>query len=78
MKKYHIAIIFILLFSLDCFCFTNSNSEIKSTILRNGVGLGSVIAVVLSWDRNRSVLFATLHGVFGWFYVVFYLFTRES
>ncbi len=43
----------------------------------DGVGLGSVIAVVLSWDRNRSIMWAILHGIFSWFYVIYFACTRR-
>lgn len=38
-----------------------------------GIGLGAIIAVVLSWSANHSVLWAILHGILGWFYVIYYL-----
>lgn len=41
-----------------------------------GIGLGSVIAVVCSWQRNRSILWAILAGIFSWFYVVYFAVTR--
>jgi protein-S-isoprenylcysteine O-methyltransferase Ste14 len=50
----------------------------NTTIIREGVGLGSVIAVVASWSRNQSILWAILHGIFGWFYVIYYAITREQ
>lgn len=53
------------------------NSTTK-TITQSGVGLGSIIAVVTSWDRNKSILWAILNGIFGWFYVVYFAFTRDS
>jgi len=43
----------------------------------SGVGLGSVIAVVTSWDRNRSILWAILHGILSWFYVIYFALTRK-
>jgi hypothetical protein len=36
-----------------------------------GVGLGTVIAVVISWSRNRSILWAIIHGILGWLYVIY-------
>ena len=36
------------------------------SVVREGVGLGSVIAVVCSWQRNRSILWAILAGVLSW------------
>ena len=42
------------------------------TIYNNGCGLGSIIAVVLSYSINKSILWAILHGIFGWFYVIYF------
>lgn len=36
-----------------------------------GLGVGSLIAVVLSWDANHSILWAVVHAVLGWFYVIY-------
>ena len=38
-----------------------------------GVGLGTLIAVIISWSLNKSVLWAILHGIFGWLYIFYYL-----
>ena len=45
-------------------------------VINNGVGLGAVIAVVLSWDRNRSVLWAIFHGICSWIYVIWWIVSR--
>lgn len=34
--------------------------------------LGAVIAVVISWSENKSVMDAVLHGVLSWLYVIYY------
>jgi hypothetical protein len=41
-----------------------------------GVALGVSIAVVLSWSRNASILWAILHGFLNWIYVVYFAITR--
>ena len=38
-----------------------------------GIGLGTIIAVVLSWSRNKSILWAIIHGLLGWLYVIYVL-----
>ncbi|HEY2348064.1 MAG TPA: hypothetical protein VGH64_03565 [Puia sp.] len=38
-----------------------------------GIGLGTVIAVVVSWSRNKSILWAIIHGFLGWIYVIYAL-----
>ena len=37
-----------------------------------GCHLGSIIAVVLSYSINQSIGWAILHGIFGWFYVIYF------
>ena len=39
-------------------------------------GLGSAIAVVCSWHRNRSILWAIVAGILSWFYVIYFALTR--
>lgn len=51
---------------------------IESTnVARSGIGLGSAIAVVCSWQRNRSILWAILAGILTWFYVIYFALTRR-
>jgi hypothetical protein len=38
-----------------------------------GIGLGTIIAVVVSWSRNKSILWAIIHGFLGWLYVIYAL-----
>lgn len=42
----------------------------------SGIGLGAAIAVAISWSLNHSILWAILHGLFSWFYVLYFAFTR--
>lgn len=51
-------------------------SSTTQTITQSGIGLGSVLAIVTSWDRNKSILWAILHAIFGWFYVIYFALTR--
>lgn len=44
-----------------------------NTVVRSGLSLGEAIAVVISWSLNHSILWAVLHGIFGWFYVLYYV-----
>ncbi len=45
---------------------------------RAGIGLGSAIAVAISWSLHKSVVWAIIHGIFSWFYVIYYVLTREG
>lgn len=50
----------------------------STTIIEKGVGLGTVIAVVTSWSRNHSVVWAVFHGLCSWLYVVYFVITRDD
>ena len=52
-------------------------AEIGADAARSGISLGAAIAVVCSWDRNRSILWAILAGFLSWLYVIYYALTRE-
>jgi len=41
-----------------------------------GIGLGTALAVTISWSLHKSILWAILHGILSWFYVIYYAFTR--
>lgn len=77
MNKIKLTLIFLLLFSLECFGQQSGNYGIKNTAIRGGIGLGSVLAVVVSWERNKSVLLAFIHGLFSWLYVLYFVLTRK-
>lgn len=38
-----------------------------------GFGIGTIIAVVLSWMTWKSIGWAIIHGLFGWLYVFWWL-----
>ena len=42
-----------------------------------GVLIGTILAMIISWDRNKSILFALIHGGLGWLYVIYYYFFLE-
>ncbi len=41
-----------------------------------GIGFGSAIAVTISWSVNKSILWAILHGVCSWLYIIYYAIVR--
>jgi len=41
-----------------------------------GIGLGSIMAITISWSVNKSILWCILHGIFSWFYVIYYAVNR--
>jgi hypothetical protein len=51
---------------------------VNKSILKDGVSLGSTIAAVISWDRNKSILLAIFHALLSWIYVIYAaFFTKE-
>ena len=40
---------------------------------RYRVGIGTVLACVISYVKYKSIWWAFWHGVFGWFYVIYYI-----
>ena len=53
-------------------------SEVRNQADRAGIGLGSAIAVAISWSLNKSIIWAVIHGFFGWLYVIYYALTRPG
>lgn len=53
-------------------------SAVRNTAAQTGIGLGSAIAVAISWSLNQSVVWAIIHGFFGWFYVIYHVLTRPG
>jgi hypothetical protein len=68
-----------ILILLAIFCVVidaHAQAPVLSGTMRTGIGLGTIIAIVLSWSRNKSILWLLLHGFFGWFYVIYFVLTR--
>lgn len=42
-----------------------------------GYALGMVLAVVLSWTRNASILWCIGHGLLSWAYVAYFALTHN-
>lgn len=53
-------------------------SGARDTATQAGIGLGSAIAVAISWSLHQSIIWAIVHGFFGWFYVIYYALTRPG
>ena len=48
----------------------------KAEAARAGIGLGSALAITISWSVNKSILWAVVHGILSWFYVIYYAIVR--
>jgi len=49
-------------------------SESSSTC-SGGIGIGTIIAAVLSWMTWHSIGWCIIHGILGWLYVIYWLLT---
>jgi len=45
-------------------------------VTRAGVSFGSALAIAISWTTHHSIFWAIVHGIFSWFYVVYFALTR--
>ena len=45
----------------------------RKEIIKNGISFGSVLAIVISWTMNKSIVWAIIHGLLGWLYVLYYV-----
>ena len=50
--------------------------SVRTEGAKYGVGFGSALAMVISYDANHSILWAIIHGIFGWLYVVYAVLAR--
>ena len=49
---------------------------VRRDVVKSGIGFGSALAIAVSYTTHKSILWAIVHGVFGWFYVGYFLLTR--
>lgn len=47
-----------------------------STTIKGGIGFGSALAITISWSLHHSLLWAIIHGLLGWLYVIYFALTR--
>ncbi|RXK83995.1 hypothetical protein ESB13_16960 [Filimonas effusa] len=48
----------------------------SASVVEKGLSLGSVLAIVTSWSRNKSIGWAILHALLSWLYVFHFVITR--
>jgi hypothetical protein len=37
-----------------------------------GISFGTALAIAISYMNNHSILWAIVHGIFGWLYVIYF------
>jgi hypothetical protein len=44
----------------------------KQRVRKWGVSSGSAFATTISYTANHSILWAIIHGILGWLYVIYF------
>lgn len=45
-------------------------------VVRTGISFGSALAIAISWSLHKSLLWAIIHGLLSWIYVIYYALIR--
>ena len=53
-------------------------SNTGNTAANAGIGIGHVLAGLISWSHTTSVGWTFLHVVLGWFYVIYALIVGKA
>ena len=48
------------------------DSSRSRSAAKAGIGFGTALAIAISWSANKSILWAIVHGLLSWFYVIYY------
>ena len=50
--------------------------SVRVQATKAGISFGSALAIVISWSQHHSILWAILHGILSWLYVIYFALTR--
>ncbi len=70
-KKFNPLMLMSLMLLTSCVTGPDNYRYARPVYIAPGIGLGTIIAIVVSWSRNKSILWAVIHGIFGWLYVIY-------
>ncbi len=45
--------------------------EVRGETVKAGIGFGSALAITISYVHNQSILWAILHGILSWLFVIY-------
>ena len=62
---------------MNYFTLAQSVSETSQTVVQSGIGMGSALAIVCSWERNKSIFWAIISAFLSWIYVIYFALTRQ-
>jgi len=43
------------------------------TVIKGSMSVGAVLAMICSFSVNKSILWAIVHGIFSWLYVIYFV-----
>jgi hypothetical protein len=49
----------------------------REEVARSGITFGSALAIAISWSANKSIVWAIIHGLLSWVYVIYYAMARH-
>lgn len=47
--------------------------QVRREVVKTGITFGTALAMAISFNVNQSVLWAAVHGVFSWLYVIYFV-----
>ncbi|HEY7499348.1 MAG TPA: hypothetical protein VH740_12590 [Vicinamibacterales bacterium] len=47
-------------------------SDTKTNSAKAGIGFGCALAITISYTNWHSILWAMIHGLLGWLYVIYF------
>lgn len=48
----------------------------RNEAAKAGITFGTALAIAISWSQHKSILWAVVHGILSWLYVIYYAVTR--
>lgn len=45
--------------------------EVRRETVKAGIGLGTALAVAISYVHNGSIIWAIVHGILSWLFVIY-------
>lgn len=77
MKTKKLALAFTFIAVLSSNIVLANDAATANSVITNGIGFGTALAIAISYTHNKSILWAIIHGIFGWLYIIYFYFTRK-
>jgi hypothetical protein len=77
MKTKKLALAFTFIAVLSSNIVVANDGSTANTVITNGISFGTAPAIAISYTHNKSIMWAIIHGIFGWLYVIYFYFTKQ-